>query len=352
MRLWGELPIGRVVRLAGASSAALALTLASLPDGAPAVLIYRPRSVATTAGFVADAIDELEAVATGLFPAWLPDAAGIAGPGGAGVDAVRRLAKRVAPATAQFGPFLADLAEGALRGGPPHPGRFSPETRVAGLAKVIARSYGRPASALLVDVPTGLAAPAEHSLVAGCEWLANRGGLGVWLTGAPLSTVDWITTETVRLPEPAASIVRAVEPAPRTPDLPVVRFPPLAGRPHPASGAEHDVEKALALLPWAVGRAWNQTHQPRPLEPPVRLDLLWRAERCVVEIDGPEHRDPLRFEADRRRDALLQIDGYVVLRFTNDQVARDLALVVAQIERLVTARRRAIVEGTQHAWQG
>lgn len=352
MRLWGELPIGRVVRLAGASSAALALTLASLPDGAPAVLIYRPRMVETTAGFVAGALDELESVVLGLFPAWLPDAAGIAGPGGAGVDAVRRLAMRAAPATAQFGPFLADLAARALRGGPPHPGRFSHEIRVAGLARVIARSYGRPASALLVDVPTGLEAPAEHSLVAGCEWLASRGGLGVWLTGAPLATVDWISCETAHLPEPVASIARALEPTPRTPNLPVVTYPPLAGRPHPASMAERDLEEALAPLPWAVGRAWNQTHQARPLEPPVRLDLIWRAERCVVEIDGPEHRDPLRFEADRRRDALLQIEGYVVLRFTNDQIARDLALVVAQLEQLVTARRRAIAEGMQHAWQG
>lgn len=347
MRLWGELPIGRVVRLAGASSAALALTLVPLPDGAPAVVIYRPRLVETAADVAAGALDELECVAMGLFPAWLPDAAGIAGPGGAGVDAVRRLAMRAARTTAQFGPFLADLAERALGGRPPRSARFLPEIRVTGLARVIAHSYGRPASALLVEVPTGLAAQAEHTLVAGCEWLANRGGLGVWLTGAPLSTVDWIATETVHLPEPMASIVRALEPALPTPGLPVVTYPPLAGRPHPASRAEQAVEDVLAPLPWAAGRAWNQIHQTRPLEPPMRLDLLWRAERCVVEIDGPEHRDPLRFEADRRRDALLQIDGYVVLRFTNDQVARDLALVVSQIERLVTARRRAIVEG-QH----
>src|SRR5258708_3125020 len=81
------------------------------------------------------------------------------------------------------------------------------------------------------------------------------------------------------------------------PGLAVVRYPALAGRPHPGSRMARTVEDALALLPWAAGRVWNQTHQPRALEPPVRLDLLWRSERCVVEIDGPEHRDPLRFEA-------------------------------------------------------
>lgn len=354
MRLWGELPIGRVVSLAGAAPAALALTLVPLPAEAPAVVIYRPRPPESAGEVAAGALDELEGAALGLFPAWLPDAAGIRGPGGAGVDAVRALAMRAAPATAQFGPFLADLAERALRGPRPGSGRFSPEVRAAGLAKVIARSYARSAAALLVEVPADLTGGGEQALVAACEWLAHRGGLGVWLAGAELSTVDWISSWRVRLPEPAASIARAAgkaRPAAQ-PAQPVVTYPPLAGRPHPASQAERAVERALAPLPWAAGRAWNQTHQARPLEPPVRLDLLWRAERCVVELDGPEHLEPLRYEADRRRDRLLQQNGFIVARFTNDQVARDMAAVVSQIEQLVTARRRAIAEGQWHAQQG
>jgi hypothetical protein len=190
--------------------------------------------------------------------------------------------------------------------------------------------------------------------VAGCEWLAQRARIGVWLAGGPFSTVDWISCRQVRLPEPAASIARAIG-APRPseqPAQPVITYPPVAGRPHPASRAERVVEGALALLPWAAGRAWNQTYQARPLESPVRLDLLWRAERCVVEFDGPEHLEPLRYEADRRRDRLLQQDGFAVVRFTNDQVARDLAAVVSHIEQLITARRRATAEGHWHARQG
>ena len=65
----------------------------------------------------------------------------------------------------------------------------------------------------------------------------------------------------------------------------------------------------------------------------------------MVEIDGPEHLEPLRYEADRRRDRLLQQDGFDVARFTNDQVARDVTAVVFEIEQLVTARRRAAAEG-------
>jgi len=347
MRLWRELPIGRVVILEGATPAALALTLVPLPADVPTVVIYRPRPPASAGEVATNALNELERAALGLFPAWLPEAAGVGAPGGAGVDAVRALAMRAAPATAQFGPFLADLAERALGLGRSGSGRFSPEVRAAGLAKVIARSYGRSAAALLVDVPTDLTGGAEQALAAGCEWLAQWGRLGVWLAGARLSTVDWIPRRQVRLPEPTASIALVAgmaRPAERLAQ-PVVTYPPVAGRPHPASRAERAVEQALETLPWAIGRAWNQTYQALPLEPPVRLDLLWRAERCVVELDGPEHLEPLRYEADRRRDWLLQRNGFVIARFTNDQVARDLVAVVSEIEQLVIARRRAIAEG-------
>jgi hypothetical protein len=354
MRLWGELPIGRVVSLVGAAPAALALTLVPLPAEAPAVVIYRPRPPENAGEVAAGALDELEDAALGLFPAWLPDAAGFSR-GGAGADAVRTLAMRAAPVTEQFGPFVADLAERALRGARPGPGRFSAEVRAAGLAKVIARSYDRSDAALLVEVPADLTGSGEQALVSGCEWLAHRGRLGIWLAGPELSTVDWISRWQVRLPEPAASIALAASrtrPAAQ-PAQPVVTYPPVAGRPHPASGAEQAVERALTPLPWAAGRAWNQTYQARPLEPPVRLDLLWRPERCVVEFDGPEHLEPMRYEADRRRDRLLQQDGFAVVRFTNDQVVRDLAAVISQIEQLVTARRRrAIAEGQRHARQG
>jgi len=219
------------------------------------------------------------------------------------------------------------------------------------LARVIARSYGRQASAVLVVAPAGLSADGERALVDGLEWLARWGGFGAWLTGAELVSVDWIPSVAVHLPEAVASIEReaATRQSSEPRDVPAIAYPPIAGRPHPQSQAEQALESRLSTLPWAAGRAWNQTYQARPLEPPVRLDLLWREERCVVEIDGMEHADPLHYEADRRRDVQLHLDGYVVLRFTNDQVARDLTLVVCQIEQFIQARRRAIAEGHQNA---
>ncbi len=51
-----------------------------------------------------------------------------------------------------------------------------------------------------------------------------------------------------------------------------------------------------------------------------RVDFLVGS-RLVVEVDGAEyHTDPERFEADRRRDALLSALGFRVLRFSYRQV--------------------------------
>ncbi|GAA3095538.1 hypothetical protein [Nonomuraea salmonea] len=127
----------------------------------------------SVSGLVAAVIDELDAAAVALFPAWLPGAEGIEGPGGAHLPAVRALALRRAAASEHYGPFLAELAERALAGGP---SGLRPEVRAAGLARALADSFGRSRTALLVRVPDGLTAAGQEVLVAACEWLAHRGG--------------------------------------------------------------------------------------------------------------------------------------------------------------------------------
>lgn len=71
----------------------------------------------------------------------------------------------------------------------------------------------------------------------------------------------------------------------------------------------------------------------------MRVDLMWPDARCVVEIDGPDHRGILKYADDRRRDNSLVLDGYAVLRFTNDEILGDAPRVLHVIERLVTTRR-------------
>jgi very-short-patch-repair endonuclease len=329
----GELPSDRVLQLRGEAADTIAIGLAQGAVEVPAALTYRVSPAATPADLVGAVLDEVEAAAIGLFPTWLPEAEHIRAPGGAGLVAVRALAASHASRSAHFGPFLSDLAAMALSGRAVARRRFSPEIRAVGLARVIADALRRDRLVLVVDVPSGLTAAGEQVVAAGCGWLADRGRLGVWLTGAPLVTVDWLPSATLTVPLTGVVDVHLAAPG-------------AVGAPHPRSTAEAALEGSLAARPWTAGRRWNQTYQSHALRSPVRLDLLWPDERCVVEIDGPEHCEPARFDADRRRDVQLQLDGYAVLRFTNARVLHDVEAVVTQIGRFIEARRRESAKGT------
>lgn len=111
---------------------------------------------------------------------------------------------------------------------------------------------------------------------------------------------------------------------------------------HHASAVERHVAEALAQdadlgglfvcnAPVPVG-AWGARH---------RVDLLCRAYRIVVELDGPEHRAEPKFGNDRHQDYELMTAGYLVLRLTNDQVATDLPLAIEKIRAVVRLRRGA-----------
>lgn len=324
-----EVPTDRVVQLRNVGPGDVVRFAAYASADVPAVLIHHAMCLTSPVGFVRAALDDMEAASVSLFPAWLPGAGDIRQPGGAGVAAVRAMASALAARSTHFGPFLGDLAALALAGGPATSGRFTPEVRAAGLARVIADGFARRGMVLAVQVPDGMSGAQEHAVVAGAEWLAARGRLGVWLLGAPLTHVDWLPSGTV-------TGSAAAPPWPVADDV--------IGKPHPASVAEAALEAALGAQHWAYGRQWNQSYQSHVLTNPVRVDLLWPAERCVVEIDGPEHRDPLRFEADRQRDVQLQLDGYAVLRFTNARIKHDVHAVVRQIGEFLQTRRREILE--------
>src|SRR5262245_28846819 len=146
---WTDLPAGRVVSLRGLGAEDVVLALEPLPPDAPAIVVLRPSAVPPSwSEFI---LDELDACALALFPAWLPEAERIDGPAGLGADAVRAIALRSAAGTLHHGPFLADLAVRALGG--IASSTFPRAVRAAGLGRVIAASYGRPTLALVVDVP-------------------------------------------------------------------------------------------------------------------------------------------------------------------------------------------------------
>jgi Protein of unknown function (DUF559) len=95
-------------------------------------------------------------------------------------------------------------------------------------------------------------------------------------------------------------------------------------------------------------RALSRSGVPRPLVDtrvgPYTVDFLWPAGNLVVGVDGARyHGHHLAVTRDHARDAELQLRGYVVLRFTWQDVVRDPAGVLARITRLLArpATRRA-----------
>jgi very-short-patch-repair endonuclease len=70
------------------------------------------------------------------------------------------------------------------------------------------------------------------------------------------------------------------------------------------------------------------------------VDMLWRAERLVVELDGSAYHDP---ERDTRKTNNLMARGWTVLRFTWRQVVNDPTWVVQSLQAV---RSRAACPGS------
>ncbi|WP_432956217.1 endonuclease domain-containing protein [Micromonospora haikouensis] len=359
-RSLADVPSDRVVALPDADTDALAMLIAR--DHAElAAVVHRPAArIALPVDFVYAALDRLEQVAVELLPAWLPEAADGVRPDTSGLAAVRAAAAARSRRDRYPGSFLPDLAVFAVTARRPAGTQLPLRTRAAALARLVAGAFGRRRVVLLVEPAAGTGAVSA----AGAAWLVQHGGPVTWLLGAGAAGLEAVPEFSVALPPVPP---RYVPPAPphtaRAASLappPTARAAPPAlrglssdagavvGRPHPASEAEKRLEAALAAESWAVGRRWNQSYRSHDLATPIRLDLVWPDERCVVEIDGPEHCRPVHFEADRQRDVQLQLDGYAVLRFTNARVTHDVGAVVRQIGTYLRERRRDMAEGRQH----
>lgn len=333
-----QLPVDRVVQVRGARVDVVA-SAAAEGIGDLAAVVVGPVTGATPSRFVHAIMDELERVAVSLLPGWLPEATEIDRPDPGGLAAARAAVAARAQHSPHFAPFLSELAIRALTGRHTSPSEFSIETRSLGLARVVAEGLGRPRLVLLIQVPPDLRPADEVSMAYGAEWLAHQGRLGIWLVGAPLRQEAHVPATYVtnsRLPEQTVDSAWAA----------------LSGKPHPASETEAALEAALVPERWAAGRVWNQSYQSHALTAPIRLDLFWPEERCVVELDGPEHCHPVRFEADRQRDVQLQLDGCAVLRFTNARIRHDVGAVVHQIGTYLRGRRLDIAEGRDHGRRG
>ena len=75
---------------------------------------------------------------------------------------------------------------------------------------------------------------------------------------------------------------------------------------------------------------------PTPWDPTRRFDLAFPEQRLAIEWDSRRWHSRFEdFDRDRRRDRLAAIHGWVVLRFTWDDVVKRQAEVVQQIRALL-----------------
>jgi superfamily II DNA or RNA helicase/very-short-patch-repair endonuclease len=100
--------------------------------------------------------------------------------------------------------------------------------------------------------------------------------------------------------------------------------------------------RRLETLPDINGRFRLNAELPIPFDGNGRLevDLLCEDARVAIELDGPQHLDSAEaYRRDRRKDLLLQENGYFVLRFLAEDVGKHLDAVLDAILRALTHRR-------------
>ena len=71
----------------------------------------------------------------------------------------------------------------------------------------------------------------------------------------------------------------------------------------------------------------------------LEVDLLCADTQVAVELDGAQHlADPVAYRRDRRKDQVLQENGYLVLRFLAEDVGKELDAVLDAILRALSNR--------------
>ncbi len=73
----------------------------------------------------------------------------------------------------------------------------------------------------------------------------------------------------------------------------------------------------------------------------MEVDLICSEARLIIELDGAQHlSDADAYRRDRRKDALLQENGYFVLRFLAEDVGKHLDKVLDMVLRTLTHQAR------------
>ena len=119
----------------------------------------------------------------------------------------------------------------------------------------------------------------------------------------------------------------------------VVPAPKAEGGDRARSATEAFLYRRLETLAETAGRFCLNVELPIPFDGWGRMevDLLCARSRIAVELDGSQHLgDTDAYRRDRRKDALLQENGYLVLRFLAEDVGQYLDQVLDAILRALS----------------
>lgn len=108
------------------------------------------------------------------------------------------------------------------------------------------------------------------------------------------------------------------------------------------SATEAFLYRRLETLPETAGLFCLNTRLPIPFDGwgQMEVDLLWVDGRLAIELDGSQHLASAdAYRRDRRKDLLLQENGYFVLRFLAEDVGKHLDTVLDAIQRTLSHRR-------------
>lgn len=115
------------------------------------------------------------------------------------------------------------------------------------------------------------------------------------------------------------------------------------------SASEAFLYRRLQTLPATKDRFCLNSRLPIPFDGTgsMEVDFLCAELRVVIELDGEQHLgDEAAYRRDRRKDALLQRDGYFVLRFLAGDLAKRLDQVLDGIIAVLEHRKHARVGPT------
>jgi len=118
-------------------------------------------------------------------------------------------------------------------------------------------------------------------------------------------------------------------------------LPDVEGAARARSATEAFLYRRLETLAETKGRFTVNVALPIPFDGTgsLEVDLLCTDARIAVELDGGQHlADPVAYRRDRKKDQLLQENGYLVLRFLAEDVGKELDAVLDAVLRAISHR--------------